>query len=369
MLVVVPTSVPPYASTSTGPHHSIICRLTSTGQAEPVCTTCAQRAHVVRRAHVRRAAPAAGRSGSAPSPWPRSGAPRSRGSTASASKRRHDHEGRAGQQQPAPPSTGRCGRADPTTRCGRNSASGFSAKTSSSSATRVHPGEHRRWLLDGLGSTGGPRREQQRRGAVRRGSACSQRPPPPTSEPASRAVQHAHARRPGPRHRPRPRPSPASDDQDRGSRDLEQVGDLAGGEVEARRGPAESPARITAACAMTVSTELCAITATRPDVPWSARGAVRRPRRRAAPSSAGRRSSGGRCRRSSERGHTQLLLQDLAGRALRQVGDEADLARVLVRREPLLAEGDHVLLRRSAARAQARRPRRPPRRAGRRACR
>ena len=36
---MVPTSVPPYASTSTGPHQWIICRFTSTGHAEPVCTT------------------------------------------------------------------------------------------------------------------------------------------------------------------------------------------------------------------------------------------------------------------------------------------------------------------------------------------
>ena len=40
MLLVVPTSVPPYASTRIGPHQSIIRRLTSTGHAAPVWTTC-----------------------------------------------------------------------------------------------------------------------------------------------------------------------------------------------------------------------------------------------------------------------------------------------------------------------------------------
>jgi hypothetical protein len=36
----VPDSVPPYDSDSTGPHQSIIARLTSTGQVPPVWATC-----------------------------------------------------------------------------------------------------------------------------------------------------------------------------------------------------------------------------------------------------------------------------------------------------------------------------------------
>jgi len=37
--LVVPTSVAPYASKMTGPHHSIIARLTSTGHRAPVWVT------------------------------------------------------------------------------------------------------------------------------------------------------------------------------------------------------------------------------------------------------------------------------------------------------------------------------------------
>ena len=39
MLFVVPTSVPPYASSRIGPHQSIMRRLTSIGHAAPVWTT------------------------------------------------------------------------------------------------------------------------------------------------------------------------------------------------------------------------------------------------------------------------------------------------------------------------------------------
>ena len=62
----VPDSVPPYDSDSTGPHHSIIARLTSIGHLPPGVRDLPQRRHVVPVAHVVRQRQAAARSGSAP---------------------------------------------------------------------------------------------------------------------------------------------------------------------------------------------------------------------------------------------------------------------------------------------------------------
>ena len=62
----VPDSVPPYDSDSTGPHHSIIARLTSIGHLPPGVRHLADRRHVVAVAHVVRQRQAAARSGSAP---------------------------------------------------------------------------------------------------------------------------------------------------------------------------------------------------------------------------------------------------------------------------------------------------------------
>ncbi len=62
----VPDSVPPYDSDSTGPHHSIIARLTSIGHLPPGVGDLPQRRHVVAVANVVRAGRGSARSGWAP---------------------------------------------------------------------------------------------------------------------------------------------------------------------------------------------------------------------------------------------------------------------------------------------------------------
>ena len=164
-----------------------------------------QRAHVVVAAAPRRAAPAAGRSASAPSPWSRPDARRSPGARCSASKRPRTTTGMPAARTRTPDS-GPVWYIGPTTRWVPKAANGLRPRRGHVLAHRAAAGEHRRRELDALGPAGRARTCTSGWAAARRrltaraaDDAASQsshdRAPCSTVEPPPDDDRHAGARR------------------------------------------------------------------------------------------------------------------------------------------------------------------------------